>query len=318
MKRKVTLTKAIQSKTFDEGYDDFILYCKTKNLRPATLKFYDNSMRVIYKAIPPKTLIKDITIETVENFKMYLKNYTNENDITINTNTRALRAILYYFMKLGYTETFHIALAKVDKKIIETYSDNELKLLLKKPDIKRCSFIELREWAIENFLIATGCRLSTLINIKIRDIDFQNDLITYTWTKNRRQQIIPLSNTLKIVLIEYLQYRKGEVDDYLFCSVYGEKIDADGLKKQIRKYNNQHGVAKGSIHCFRHTFAKKWILGKGDIFRLQKILSHSTMDMVRNYVEMFTEDLQQDFNTFNPLEQLSMKKQHISLKGGRK
>ncbi|MCR3761907.1 site-specific integrase, partial [Clostridium felsineum] len=66
-----------------------------------------------------------------------------------------------------------------------------------------------------------------------------------------------------------------------------------------------------------HTFAKKWILSGGDIFRLQKILSHSTLDMVRVYVDMFTSDLQKDFSTFNPLDQLKQKS-FISLRGGKR
>ena len=55
---------------------------------------------------------------------------------------------------------------------------------------------------------------------------------------------------------------------------------------------------------YRHTFAKNWILNGGDIFRLQKILGHSTMDMVKNYVEMFDDDLKRDFETFNPLDNM--------------
>lgn len=320
MRKKINLNRTTnQSKTFDQGYDEFILYCKAKKLRPATIRFYDNYMLIIYKAILPKTLIKNITPETVENFKMYLKNYTTENDVTRNTNTRALRVILYYFMKLGYMETFQMSLMKVDKKPIETYTDEELKLLLLRVDIKKTGFVDFRENVIIHFLLGTGCRLSTLINIKIKDLYFQNKLITYTWTKNRRQQLVPMSNSLKQVLIEYLQYRKGESDDYLFCNVYGEKINADTLKRQIKVYNNKRGVNKGSIHKFRHTFAKKWILAHGDIFRLQKILGHSSLDIVKNYVNMFTEDLQKDFNTFNPLEQLAGDKKHISMKnGGRK
>jgi len=55
---------------------------------------------------------------------------------------------------------------------------------------------------------------------------------------------------------------------------------------------------------FRHTFAKKWILNKGDPFRLKTILGHSTMDMVNEYVAIFGKDLQRDFDIFNPLDNM--------------
>lgn len=318
MRQQIKLNERVINKTLDEGYDEFILYCKSRNLRPATIKHYNNAMLVIYKYIPPKTQIKDITQDTVEGFKMFMKNNTNQNDVTMNTNLRSLRAILYYFMKLEYMESFHIAEMKVDKQIIETYTDAELKLLLKKPDLKKCSFTEYREFVIVNFLLGTGCRLGTLVNIKIKDLDFENDLIIYTHTKNRYSQAVPMSNNLKKILMEYLQFRKGEPDDYLFCTAYGEKINEDTLKHSIKIYNNKHGVIKSGIHRFRHTFAKKWILGGGDVFRLQKILGHSSMDVVKNYVNMFTDDLQNDFNKFNPLEQLKINREHIDMKKGGK
>ena len=54
----------------------------------------------------------------------------------------------------------------------------------------------------------------------------------------------------------------------------------------------------------RHTFAKKWILNGGDIMRLQTILGHSSIEMVKEYVNMFGGDLKKDFDKFNPLESM--------------
>lgn len=314
MGRKIELIQQKNFKTFDEGFDEFIMMCKVKNLRPSTIKQYETIINIWYKFVPYKTPIKDITKNTVNAFIMFLKNETNENDVTINSVIVHVRVVLYYFMKLGYMEEFKIPKMKVDKEIIETYTDEELKILLQKPNIKKCSYLEYRNWIIINFLMATGCRAGTLVNIKIIDVDFLNDLITYTHTKNRKQQIIPLSNTLKAILIEYLQYRKGGLEDYLFVNAYGNYLTTDQLSHNISDYNKKRGVIKTGIHRFRHTFAKKWIMQGGDIFRLQKILGHSSMDIVKNYVNIFTNDLQQDFNTFNPLENLQVNKKHISIK----
>ena len=111
-----------------------------------------------------------------------------------------------------------------------------------------------------------------------------------------------MSKTIRSVLKEYLKYRKGEPDDYLFCSVNGVRLAENGVRIGIRLYNRKRGVNKTSVHLFRHTFAKKWILNGGDIFRLQKILGHSSLEMVRKYVNMFSDDLRRDFDSFNPLD----------------
>jgi len=57
---------------------------------------------------------------------------------------------------------------------------------------------------------------------------------------------------------------------------------------------------------YRHTFAKQWILNGGYIFRLQKILGHSDLTVVKEYVHMFSNDLAIDFDKFNPLDNLKI------------
>lgn len=107
------------------------------------------------------------------------------------------------------------------------------------------------------------------------------------------------------ILAEYLGYRKGNETDYLFCDSYGNGITKRSLQSSIQNYNNSRGVQRTSIHLFRHTFAKKWILNGGDVFRLQKMLGHSSLDVVKEYVNMFNADLQNQFENFNPLDRIT-------------
>ncbi|MBV1819036.1 tyrosine-type recombinase/integrase [Clostridium cochlearium] len=317
---KIEMFDATVKKTFNEAYDEFIRYCKARNLRPATIKHYNDVVNYSFlhflkdKFGTEEVLTKDIKSTTIENYVIFMKEKTNANDTTVNTNIRTTRTIFYYFMKLGYMDKFKIQLPKMNKQVIETYTDEELEILLEKPNLNKCNFIEYRNWVIVNFLIGTGCRLRTLINIKVEDLDFENDVIIYKHTKNRRGQIVPISLTLKNVLIEYLQFRQFEnEEEWLFCNAYGGKVNVNTLSGNLRAYNRKRGVMKTGIHRFRHTFAKKWILNHGDVFKLQKILGHKDMEIVRNYVEMFTTDLKKDFNEFNPLESLNDNKKYIKM-----
>jgi len=74
---------------------------------------------------------------------------------------------------------------------------------------------------------------------------------------------------------------------------------------------------KTGVHLFRHTFAKKWIQNGGNIFSLQKILGHSSLDMVKEYVSLFSEDIRHDYDKYNPLSEFT-NTNYISMKGGRK
>lgn len=293
--------------TFDRGYDEFIFNCKARNLRPATIQFYENSIRSIYKFIEPKTLIKDITKDMVDNFIINCQNKLDIKDITINTYLRALKTILYYFMKLGYMEKFHITLVKYDKPVIETYTDQEVKILLKKPNKSKCTFVEFRNWTICNLLYATGIRCSNIIDLRVRDVDLYNNLLYLKTTKNRKPLVIPITKALQPILREYLSIRDGIEDDYIFCTAYGDKIERKSLNHSMEYYNHNRGINKTGIHRWRHTFAKQWILNGGDIIKLQKTLNHSDLDMVRNYVNIFTKDLQDGFEEFNPLEFINKK-----------
>lgn len=213
-----------------------------------------------------------ITQDVYEDFIIYLQNETNANDQTIHSYCNGIRVILNYFMKNGYMEKFEIKLPKKEKKIKETYTSQELERLLKKPNLKTCNFSDYRSWVLTNFLLGTGQRLSTVSNVKIQDIDFDNSIIYLLKLKNRVQLITPLSQTLSTILNEYLKYRKGEPEDYLFCNQYGGKMTKSGMESAIRRYNHSRGIKRTSIHAYRHTFAKTWVMEGGDIFRLQKLL----------------------------------------------
>ena len=68
----------------------------------------------------------------------------------------------------------------------------------------------------------------------------------------------------------------------------------------------------GTVEFSYHTLSEV-IKNGGDIFRLQKILGHKNMEMVREYVNMFSEDLKEDFEKFNPLNQFKSNKKSIEM-----
>jgi integrase/recombinase XerD len=222
----------------------------------------------------------------------------------VATIVRHIRAFVYYCQERGWIPHFKVTVPKADKKVKETYTVDELNVLLKRPNVKKCSFSEYKTWAFENYLLATGNRLATALNVKIKDVDFDNNVLHLCQTKNRRQQIIPLSNKLALVLKEYLEIRGGESDDFLFCNEYGEKASDRTYQQLVRRYNIKRNVNRTSIHVFRHTFAKQWILNSGDIARLQSIMGHSSLSVTNEYLQMFGQDLQADFDRFNPLDNL--------------
>ena len=294
--------------TLTEGAKLFQTYNIAKNLSPRTIEYYDMGIKSFKAFFGADRNCNEIEENTVFSYIAYLRQQNTRNDISINSYLRIIRTMCYYFMKFGYTRRFQIQMIKATKQVKETYTDEELTILLKKPNMKNTTFAEYRNWVVINYLLATGNREGTLCNVKIKDVDFNTDTIRLTKTKNRREQIIPMSKTIRAILTDYLKLRKGDPEEYLFCNVHGRRLEENAVRIAIMKYNRKRGVNKTSVHLFRHTFAKKWILNGGDVFRLQKILGHSSMEIVREYVNMFSDDLKRDFDVFNPLEEFSNRK----------
>ena len=290
-------------KTFKEGCEDYLLDCKARNLREGTLKHYTDVMKQLYKFIPEDTPIEKMNANTFKKFIIQMGERPEINSQSLNTYARDLKTLMYFFMRQEYIPKVKLDVPKVDKTPIETYTDSELQILLKKPNLKKCSFTEYKMWVMTNFLLSTGVRQKSLLNIKVRDLDFDSEFINITHTKNRKALIIPMNSDIKKILLEYLRYRGGEADDYLFCNIYGKQLAKSTMIHTLLEYNRARGVEKAGTHRYRHTFAKKWVLMNGNIVTLQKILGHSSLQMTQNYINLLVSDMKKDIEEFNILRE---------------
>ena len=268
--RKITLTNNFkQNRTsLADAEKNFIKFCKLKNLTERTIEFYEDDLKYLLDQINVKYL-DEITQETLDDFILG-EIEKGKRTTTTNTRLRGLRVFLKFCAERGYIEELSIKLLKDDAELKEPYTEAELRKLLTRPKSNR--WTEYRSWAMINYLVATGNRARTVVNIKISDINFDENTIHLRAMKNRKQQIIPLSPALKEVLEDYLSSWKWNFDDYLFPSTSGGQFAVRSFQQAIRKYNAERGVSKTSIHLFRHTFAKNFILAGGGLIQLQMLL----------------------------------------------
>jgi integrase/recombinase XerD len=129
------------------------------------------------------------------------------------------------------------------------------------------------------FLWMSGVRISEAINLRKRDIDFGNYVMTVRWLKSRKYNYrnIPLYPTLKEILQVYCS-SKG-VDDLIF------PISRQRAWQLTRKY------LKGHPHQLRHSFAVNWLRSGGDIVMLHKILGHSKINTTMEYLKIVPIDV---------------------------
>ena len=303
---KLKKVDQISRKTVSDARDGFLRHCQLKNLAPHTYTYYKENLQFFFDSAPQVKFVDEFNQETIENFIGQLMDKGNRVT-AINARLRAAFVFLRYCFEQEYLEAFPLSLIKEDETYKEPYTDSELQKLLKQP--QDGTWVEWRNWAVINLLLATGVRANTVVNIKISDVDFEHNIIRLRKLKNRKQQMVPMSTTLNTALSLYLKVWDWGEDDYFFPCNDHQQLQAHSLILSIRKYNLARGVTKTSVHLFRHTFAKNYILAGGGMIQLQAILGHSTLDMTRKYINLYGNDIQRDFDRLNPLNNILEKTQ---------
>ena len=271
-----------------------------------TIESYNNSFKKFFFCFDEEMKTTELNKGIIFHYMNYLQKGENLHLSSINHYLRDLRTFLNWCYNEGYiSEKIDVKMVKGQEEIIETYSDEEVKLLVAEPK-KNATFVEWRTWAIVNWILATGNRIETIVNVKIEDVHFGRDEILIKAQKNKKASIIPLASGLKRVLRKYInKCRVNAPDDkYLFCNIEDEKLTTKALQSALYDYNNKRGVDKTSAHALRHTYAKMYIMNGGDVLRLQKILGHSSLEMTRHYVNLFGADLKKGYDDIVPLNNL--------------
>ena len=253
--------KMNQAATIAEIYKDFLTSRKVKGVVDKTIDTYKYHLLAVSKHLDIGLDIGTLQKRDLDNMIPSMREIGLSPN-TINSYTRTLKSFFSWCNEEGLT-TLNLPLYKAEQTIKETYSDSELKALLKKPDIRKCTFAEYRNWVIINFLLNSGSRAATIRAIQIRDIDLENNIVYYRHTKNKKAQVIPLCSAMTAVLREYLRVRSGDTTDYLFCTEKGAQLEENALRQTIGRYNKRRGVLKTSLHLFRHTFARKYLIDCG-------------------------------------------------------
>ena len=306
IKRKISKSAGSDEVFLFDAFEEFILEKEVRNLAPATIKNYELTFRVFcdFHEFNRDTITTEVSLSNVYQWINTMK----QQDVkisSINHYLRDLGVILHWMMDTdrGYIEPFKMPKLESQEEAPKLFSDEELELLLEKPR-RNATFVEWRTYVITNWVLGTGNRASTICDVKISDINFSRKEITLAHTKNKKAQIIPLSSSLETVLKEYIKMwrRDADTNGYLFCNIGEEKLTTNALRLSFATYCRNRGVERTNIHGLRHNFAKGWVKNNGNQFALQKILGHSKLTMTSKYVKLYSEDIKDDFDRFNPLD----------------
>lgn len=302
-RRAIMVNENIKTK---DALEEFYQDKRTENTAESTLKTYDMHIRNFIDSND----MWDFTTSLInkDHYQWWVEDLQEDDrksDTTVATYCRSVRAFIYWLQENEYTDVFPVKIPKYQKKVKRCYTDEELKTLLEKPN-RNCSEVQYQTWVYINLLISTGLRLSSSLDILVKDIDFKNNVVYVDTTKNNQGLALNLNDDVIKILKKYIQLFRLSADDYLFCKGDNTRMANHTMQCNVASYNRSRGVEKTSIHLFRHTFAKNFYIQTKDVYTLCQVLGHSNISVTEGYLKDLGVSLFAD-TVYNPQQQFTKK-----------
>lgn len=197
-----------------------------------------------------------------------------------------------------------ISSPKLARNLPPVLSVNEVEDILSKPATD--NKLGLRDKALLELMYACGTRVSELINIKLSDLFFKEEVIR-VFGKGSKERIIPVGSSAVKWVNEYLTAgrplleKKAKSENYLFLNSRGGKLSRMGVWKIVDKYVREAGIEKEvHPHTFRHSFATHLLEGGADLRAVQEMLGHADISTTQIYTHIDRDYIKQVHRDFHP------------------
>ena len=190
-----------------------------------------------------------------------------------------------------------IKMPKIEKKLPNYLTIEEVDKLL---DIRLEKPTDYRNKAMLELLYATGMRISELTNLKLSQVDFDDDIVRVLG-KGKKERTIPLNDTAIFALKEYINdYRpfllKLNTSEYIFINNFGNKISRQGFFKILKKLCVKAEISKEvSPHTLRHSFATHLLNNGADLRIIQELLGHENLVTTEIYAHLQNQKIKDDY-----------------------
>lgn len=264
------------------AYRDFLVEKQAEGLSKRTLETYDMHIKHFLSAYgeePTENMTKDMY-----NTEILSLQSGGRSDVTVTSYCRSIRVFFYWCMEKGYTKRCSLVLPRYETHVKEIYTNSEIATLLEKPK-RRCTEVEYLTWVFINIVMATGLRLSSVLDLRVRDYVPEESVVYIQHTKQKVGQKIQINKELAVILDRYIDLFELKDDYYLFCLDTGERLKKRTMQDFVAKYNRSRGVNKTSIHLMRHTFAVNFYTNTRDIYALKMVMGHTLVSTTEHYLQ---------------------------------
>ena len=320
---------------FDWQTNEFMLYCRSTQLREKTMLSYEQTLRLFEKWCREEQGINSVDKVNENVIRRYIFDlqergkytfYANDKQkainyperrrdfrkpvstITINNYIRNLRVFFNYLERnyiIRKNPMKRIRQLRTNRQPKVYLTDDELRRLLAKFD--RSYFSEHRDYMMILLMLDSGMRLGECSTLLVSDLELHRKRVNLRAeeTKGRRERTVFFSPKTEKALRSWLQYKDRYVEsDYLFpVKEHGGPIGVGNFESNFLKYIQRTGLNPDySPHCLRNNFAKRCLMNGMDIYTLSKILGHSSVTVTEQaYLDINDDDMSKRYQNFSPL-----------------
>lgn len=241
-------------------------------------------------------------IADIKNYALSLRQ-RNICENSVKTYTKGIKAFLSF---LYSEELINIDLAaqwqlpKAKRRVIDSLTDDEIKTLYSCFDCKK--LYDLRNVCIISLMLDSGLRRSEVVALSLDDLHLVEGYIVVNG-KGNKQRFAPVGYTTRKYLMKYIAMRSALSENRaLFLTTKSTPITYTTIERLSAKIKKDCLTPRFHPHLLRHTFATRYLENGGNIYALQQILGHTSLDMCKKYVHLTARKNVVNFSNYSPLD----------------
>jgi site-specific recombinase XerD len=285
--------------------DAYQLFNRAVGKSAATLRWYESRLGHFCGFLGESPTLGDLTTDAARMYIVHLQGRTDRHagspfveepkgklsTAYIHGCVRAMRAFASWLEAEGHTETHRLKAVKppkIQQKVIPVLNDEEVQKLLGR--FNREDPVGARNYAMVLTLLDCGLRASELSGLRLADAYLKEGYLKVLG-KGNKERLVPLGTAAQKALLAWRDFHRPQFEpgdcESLFLTVGGYGLTTQALEEVVKRAAKSSGVPRVYCHLLRHTFATNYLVREvGDPFRLQQILGHTSLEMVRHYVGM--------------------------------
>ena len=231
---------------------------------------------------------------------------------SVNSYLRALRAAWNGWVSEGLVETSPFTRVKIPKApptLIATFSESQLSDFFRAIDVSTPE--GFRDYTLFLMYLDTLARLSEIATLRLEDIDLKQRTARVTG-KGRRQRIVVFGVRVQKHLWKYIRLFRPTpvlpIHDVIFLTRDGYPLTKNLIERRMHHYGKKAKIegVRCSPHTLRHTGCLLWLRRGGDIFTLQRLTGHSSLEVLKGYLNLAQSDIGSAHSRYSPVDNLQL------------